>query len=160
MASLKQILGPITLPPTPTPATALPAYQQAVSTWTRKAEQTIRQIERALTGLTAAQIPQTVVIGTTLPASLSLATTAPLTGGGSLASGLTLGIPRATSSVDGYLSSLDWTSFNAKADSSLGISQNIDGGSADAAYLLTQNLEGGAADAAYLYTQSISGGSA
>lgn len=44
----------------------------------------------------------------------TLATTAPLTGGGTIASGLTLAIPAATGSVSGYLTSADWTTFNSK----------------------------------------------
>lgn len=44
-------------------------------------------------------------------------TTSPLTGGGTLAADMTLSIPAATSSVSGYLSSIDWAIFNSKADS-------------------------------------------
>ncbi len=44
---------------------------------------------------------------------LTITTTAPLTGGGTLGN-LTLGIPVATGSVNGYLSAADWTTFNAK----------------------------------------------
>ena len=46
--------------------------------------------------------------------SRSLATTAPLTGGGTLAGDLTLSLPVATTSANGYLASADWTTFNAK----------------------------------------------
>lgn len=38
----------ITLPPTPKPATTLPAYQQNVSIWTRQCQQLIDQISTAL----------------------------------------------------------------------------------------------------------------
>lgn len=46
----------------------------------------------------------------------SVATTAPLTGGaaGSEGATLTIVIPKATTSVDGYLNSTDWTTFNGK----------------------------------------------
>jgi len=44
----------------------------------------------------------------------NLATTTPLTGGGTLAGDLTLSIPQATNTVHGYLSSNDWTTFNGK----------------------------------------------
>lgn len=44
-------------------------------------------------------------------------TTAPLTGGGSLATDLTLGIPKADGSHDGYLSAADWTLFHTSATS-------------------------------------------
>ena len=46
--------------------------------------------------------------------STTVSTTAPLSGGGALSSNLTLSIPAATSSVNGYLSSTDWATFNAK----------------------------------------------
>jgi hypothetical protein len=42
-------------------------------------------------------------------------TTAPLTGGGDLSADRTIAMPQATSSVDGYLSSTDWFTFNSKA---------------------------------------------
>lgn len=42
-------------------------------------------------------------------------TTAPLTGGGTLSSDLTLVIPQSSASVDGYLSQTDWSTFNNKA---------------------------------------------
>lgn len=46
----------------------------------------------------------------------SVATTAPLTGGaaGSEGATITIVIPKATTSVDGYLNSTDWTTFNGK----------------------------------------------
>ena len=44
----------------------------------------------------------------------NIATTAPLSGGGTLASDLTLSIPVATTSANGYLSSANWTTFNSK----------------------------------------------
>lgn len=49
-----------------------------------------------------------------VPTSRNINTTAPLTGGGSLASDLTLAIPAATSGANGYLTSADWTTFNNK----------------------------------------------
>lgn len=46
----EDILGPITLPPTPSPpkSRSLDEHTQAVNVWTRKAEATIRQLERFL----------------------------------------------------------------------------------------------------------------
>lgn len=41
-------------------------------------------------------------------------TTSPLSGGG--VPPITISIPKATSSVNGYLSSVDWTTFNSKQD--------------------------------------------
>ena len=49
-----------------------------------------------------------------VPSSRTITTTAPLAGGGSLASNLTLSIPAASGSENGYLSSGDWTTFNGK----------------------------------------------
>ena len=47
------------------------------------------------------------------PSTRSISTTAPLTGGGSLASDLTLGLPAASSTTSGYLTSTDWNKFNS-----------------------------------------------
>lgn len=44
----------------------------------------------------------------------TLTTTAPITGGGALSANLTIAMPAATGSVNGYLTSADWTTFNAK----------------------------------------------
>ena len=44
----------------------------------------------------------------------TISTTAPLSGGGDLSANRTLSIAQATTSVDGYLSSTDWTTFNGK----------------------------------------------
>lgn len=49
----------------------------------------------------------------TAAANLTITTTAPLTGGGTLGN-LTFAMPAATTSVNGYLTSTDWTTFNAK----------------------------------------------
>jgi len=45
----------------------------------------------------------------------NIGTTAPLSGGGTLTGDLTLSMPAATSSQNGYLSSSDWSVFNNKA---------------------------------------------
>jgi len=44
----------------------------------------------------------------------TISTTAPLSGGGDLSANRTLSIPQATTSVSGYLSATDWTTFNGK----------------------------------------------
>lgn len=49
-----------------------------------------------------------------VPTSRLINTTAPLAGGGSLAADRTLSIPKATTLIDGYLSAIDWTTFNNK----------------------------------------------
>jgi hypothetical protein len=54
--------------------------------------------------------------------TLTLTTTAPLTGGGNLSTNRTLSIPAATASVDGYLTGADWTTFNSKLSTSRSIS--------------------------------------
>lgn len=67
----------------------------------------------------ATSVPWSGVTGT--PTTLAgygvtntLSTTAPITGGGLLSGNLTLTIPAATGSVNGYLTSADWGTFNAK----------------------------------------------
>lgn len=51
-----------------------------------------------------------------VPPTRNINTTAPLTGGGNLSADLTLGIPKATAAVDGYLSAADFATFNAKGN--------------------------------------------
>ena len=60
--------------------------------------------------LVSADIPSLPYIGT----SVGLSTTSPLTGGGTLNSGLTIAMPAATTSASGYLTSTDWNTFNNK----------------------------------------------
>lgn len=48
-----------------------------------------------------------------VPLSRSIATTSPLTGGGVLSSNLTIGIPKATAVVSGYLAAADFAAFAA-----------------------------------------------
>lgn len=52
--------------------------------------------------------------GTCVTATRTIFTTSPLTGGGNLSGNLTLAIQVATSGQNGYLSSTDWSTFNAK----------------------------------------------
>jgi hypothetical protein len=47
-------------------------------------------------------------------ATRNINTTAPLAGGGTLAGDLTLSLPVATSSANGYLAGADWSTFNSK----------------------------------------------
>ena len=49
-----------------------------------------------------------------VPSTRTISTTAPLTGGGDLSADRSLSIAQATNSVSGYLSSNDWSAFNAK----------------------------------------------
>jgi hypothetical protein len=46
--------------------------------------------------------------------SRTISTSSPLTGGGDLSANRTIAIPAATSAVNGYLASSDWTIFNGK----------------------------------------------
>jgi hypothetical protein len=48
--------------------------------------------------------------------TITIATTAPLEGGGNLTANRTLSITQATGSVNGFLSSTDWTTFNNKVN--------------------------------------------
>lgn len=49
-----------------------------------------------------------------VPATRAINTTSPLSGGGALSSDLTLSLPAASSSQNGYLTSANWTTFNNK----------------------------------------------
>jgi hypothetical protein len=51
---------------------------------------------------------------TKVPTTRTISTTAPLSGGGDLSTNRTLSIPKATTLVDGYLSAIDWATFNGK----------------------------------------------
>jgi hypothetical protein len=55
-----------------------------------------------------------VAASTYTPLTRSISTTAPLQGGGDLSANKTLSITQASGSVNGYLSSTDWTTFNGK----------------------------------------------
>jgi hypothetical protein len=52
--------------------------------------------------------------GPGVPTTRTISTTAPLSGGGDLSADRTLSIPAATTSVDGYLTAANWTTFNNK----------------------------------------------
>lgn len=54
-----------------------------------------------------------------VPASRSIFVSAPLTGGGDLGTNKTIAMPKATASVDGYLSATDWNSFNNKPNNNV-----------------------------------------
>lgn len=54
----------------------------------------------------------TILGYTPVPSTRTISTTSPLTGGGDLSADRTISIPAATSSVNGYLTSSDWTNFN------------------------------------------------
>jgi hypothetical protein len=77
-------------------------------------------IGKVLTGLTPA--PGTIAatdsilqaFGKAVSNSLTISTTAPITGGGDLTANRTIAMPVATALADGYLSSADWSTFNAK----------------------------------------------
>ena len=49
-----------------------------------------------------------------MPTTRTVSTTSPLAGGGALSGNLTLSIGQSTASTNGYLSSADWSTFNAK----------------------------------------------
>ena len=54
------------------------------------------------------------VAGSYVPTTRHVDTSSPLAGGGALSADLTLSIPKATGSVDGYLASGDWATFAGK----------------------------------------------
>lgn len=64
-----------------------------------------------LDGVTSAIQTQ---IDSKVPNTRQVNTTAPITGGGALSADLTIAMPAATGSVNGYLTSTDWTTFNNK----------------------------------------------
>lgn len=53
-------------------------------------------------------------LGSYVPTTRTISTTAPLQGGGDLSANRTLSITQATTSTNGYLSSTDWNTFNGK----------------------------------------------
>ncbi len=65
------------------------------------------------TGTFSYSTPTAADVGA-VPTSRTISTTAPLAGGGALSSNLTLSMPAASGSQDGYLTSTDWTTFNSK----------------------------------------------
>jgi hypothetical protein len=76
-------------------------------------------------GASLTAIPESAVTSLTsdlaakVPTSRTISTTAPLTGSGTLTGNITLGITKADSSHDGYLSSTDWSTFNGKGSGSV-----------------------------------------
>ena len=57
-----------------------------------------------------------VAASTYTPLTRSISTTAPLQGGGDLSANRTLSITQSSGSVNGYLSSTDWNTFNGKGN--------------------------------------------
>jgi hypothetical protein len=57
-----------------------------------------------------------VAASTYTPLTRSISTSAPLQGGGDLSANRTFSITQASGSVNGFLSSTDWTTFNAKGN--------------------------------------------
>ena len=99
----------------------------------------------AWSGILDVDLPATIV-----RTSRTINTTAPLTGGGTLAGDLTLAMPAASAVANGYLSSADWSTFNAK-ESALTISTGL----TRAVNTITANLSTGLAGG-----QSVIGGTA
>jgi hypothetical protein len=61
-----------------------------------------------------ADLPTVPALANKVNTTLTISTTAPLSGGGDLSGNRTLSIPKANGSTDGYLSALDFTAFNSK----------------------------------------------
>lgn len=60
---------------------------------------------------------QLATVPASVPPTRTISTTSPLTGGGDLSINRVLSIPAATTIIDGYLTSVDWTTFNNKVTS-------------------------------------------
>jgi hypothetical protein len=58
--------------------------------------------------------PATLTNPGEVPSSRTISTTAPLTGGGDLSANRTFAMAAATTAVNGYLTAVDWTTFNNK----------------------------------------------
>ena len=63
-----------------------------------------------------ANSPTVPELANKVPTSRTVSTTSPLLGGGALSSNLTLSIQQANSVDSGYLSNVDWSTFNGKAN--------------------------------------------
>lgn len=88
-----------------------------------------------------------------VPSSRTISTTAPLTGGGDLSANRTFSIPAATGSVNGYLTSADWTTFNNKQDGFPGLQDSL----TKKANRTFDNVAAGAIANAKLANSTISG---
>jgi hypothetical protein len=61
-----------------------------------------------------ADLPTVPALANKVNTTLTISTSAPLSGGGDLSANRTLSISQASGSTDGYLSSADWSTFNGK----------------------------------------------
>ena len=142
MATIIQTkLGPLTLPATPQPSNTLEGHKLAVSVWTKQAQQAFIQVQRTLTGLTTADIPSTPaglywtqalfdaafaakttddlaegatnLYFTNARARLAISATAPVLYDNTTG---VISMHVADTTHDGYLSSVDWNTFNNKQD--------------------------------------------
>jgi hypothetical protein len=77
-----------------------------------------------------------------VPTTRTISTTAPLSGGGDLSANRTLSIPQATTSVSGYLSSTDWTTFNGKQAAITGAATTITTADLTASRVLVSDASG------------------
>lgn len=124
LSAIQQKLGNLTLPPTPKLGRDLNSVQQATAVWTKQAQQTLMKLKEVLGQLDTSQIPEgtgsTIIGNTPTPPGVYftpalgrsvLSATAPLLYDNS--TGI-FSIPAATALVDGYLTSVDWTTFNSK----------------------------------------------
>lgn len=68
----------------------------------------------SITGTLSDQTDLQSALDAKVASTRSISTSGPLTGGGDLSTNRTISIPAATSSVNGYLTSTDWTTFNNK----------------------------------------------
>jgi len=85
-----------------TPAISMPAATTSVNGYLTSTDWTTFNNKQNALGFTA------------VPTTRTISTTAPLSGGGDLSANRTLSIAQATTSVNGYLTSTDWNTFNNK----------------------------------------------
>ena len=86
----------------------------------------------AITGTLSSQTDLQSALNAKALKTTTISTNSPLSGGGDLSANRTLSISQASASVDGYLSSTDWNTFNSKLSSLSGAvltttDQNISG---------------------------------
>ena len=77
-----------------------------------------------------------------VPTTRTISTTAPLSGGGDLSANRTLSIAQATTSVSGYLSSTDWSTFNGKQAAITGAATTITTADLTASRVLVSDASG------------------
>lgn len=100
--------------------------------------------------LVAADLP-----GAFVPLTRNINTTSPLTGGGALSSDLTLAITKADATHNGYLSSVDWNTFNSAAGGGISALTGDVTATGPGSVPATVHSVGGASSTEIGYTQGV-----